>query len=76
MTENKRMKIFALKQAGHSSKYVVKMVSVDLKTVYKVMKSSNDKGTTVRKPKCGRKRTVCTKALVDLTKLLSLMFKI
>ena len=42
MAENKRMKIVALKQAGHSSKDVAKMVSVDLKTVYNVMKRFND----------------------------------
>ena len=53
MAENKRMKIIALKQAGHSSEDVAKMVSVDLKTVYNVIKRFNDTGTTVRKPKCG-----------------------
>ena len=68
MAENKRMKIVALKQAGHSSKDVAKLVSVDLKTVYNVMKRFNDTGTTVSKPKCGRKRTVCTKALVDVVR--------
>ena len=41
------------------------MFSVDLKTVYNVMKRFNDIDTTVSKPKCGRKRKVCTKALVD-----------
>ena len=68
MAENTRMKIVSLKQAGHSSKDVAKMVSVDLKTVYNVMKRFNDTGTTVSKPKCGRKRTVCTKALVDVVR--------
>ena len=58
------MKIVALKQAGHSSKDVAKMVSFDLKTVYNPMKHFNDTGTTVSKPKCGRKRSVCAKALV------------
>ena len=47
MAENKRMNIFALRQAGHSSKDVAKMVSVDLKTVFNVMKRFNDTGTTV-----------------------------
>ena len=57
MAENKRMKIVGLKQAGHSSKDLAKMVSFDLKTIYNVMKHFNDTGATVRKPKCGRKRS-------------------
>ena len=32
------------------------------------MKCFNDTGTTVSNPKCGRKRTVCTKALVDVVR--------
>ena len=32
------------------------------------MKRFNDNGTTVSKPKCGRKLTVCTKALVDVVR--------
>ena len=58
MAKNERMQIVALKQAGHRSKDVAKMVSVDLKTVYNVMKRINDTSTTVRKPKCGRKRSL------------------
>ena len=54
MAENKRMKIVALKQASHNSKDVAKMVSVDLKTVFNVIKRFNDTGTTVSKPKCGK----------------------
>ena len=54
MAENRRIKIFAQKQAGHSSKDVAKIVSVDLKIVYNVMKRFNDTGTTVSKLYCGR----------------------
>ena len=60
MAENKRIKIVALKQAGHSSKDVAKMVIVE--------KRFNDAGTTLSKRKCGRKRTLCTKALGDVVR--------
>uniref|UniRef100_A0A3P8VM51 Uncharacterized protein n=1 Tax=Cynoglossus semilaevis TaxID=244447 RepID=A0A3P8VM51_CYNSE len=66
--EGKHDQIVALKEAGLTTKQIMKKVNICHKTVYNVMERYKETGKTTSKPIPGRKRSVRTKRVVEMVR--------